>query len=168
MRFHAFWPLRDYLMRCHGLWAVRDFMSFPCEIFCCLLHNNDGICREGAIVIGWFPYEISLCDLLLNFRLRFPYEIVCFLLHNFLTRFPLRDFMLSCRYEMSLWNLSRFCCILFSRDFLMRFHALLAVMRCPCDILCFLLHNFRTRYPDEIYAFLGRHDLCVSFHLEKV
>jgi hypothetical protein len=50
----------------------------------------------------------------------------------------------------------------------MRFHALLAVMRCPCDILCFLLHNFRTRYPDEIYAFLGRYDLCVSFHLEKI
>jgi hypothetical protein len=43
---------------------------------CCIV--VDGICREGAIVVG----------LLLNFRLRFPYEIVCFLPHNFL-----RDFL---------------------------------------------------------------------------
>ena len=38
----------------------------------------------------------------------------------------------------------------------------LAVMRCPCEILCFLLHNFRTRYPKEISCFLGRYELCVS------
>ncbi len=34
----------------------------------------------------------------------------------------------------------------------MRFHALLTVMRCLCEILCILL---RTRYPDEISCFLG-------------
>ncbi len=34
---------------------------------------------------------------------------------------------------------------------------LLAVMRYPCEIVSFLLHNFnfRTRYPDEISCFLG-------------
>jgi hypothetical protein len=28
-------------------------------------------------------------------------------------------------------------------------------MRCACEILCFLLHNIRARYPDEISFFLG-------------
>jgi hypothetical protein len=31
----------------------------------------------------------------------------------------------------------------------------LAIMRCPWDILCVLLHIFRVRYPDEISCFFG-------------
>jgi hypothetical protein len=99
-------------------------------------------------------YEISLCDLcvlLVNFRTRFPYEIVCFLLHSFLTRFPkeiscflavmryvlmkfvasccilsLWDVVLSGRYEMSLWDFV-FWCTIFLRDILIRFHAFWAL-----------------------------------------
>jgi hypothetical protein len=43
----------------------------------------------------------------------------------------------------------------------MRFHTLLAVMRCPCEILRFLVHTFRgARYPDEISCFLDRYELA--------
>jgi hypothetical protein len=42
----------------------------------------------------------------------------------------------------------------------MRGHDFLTVMRCPFEIVCFLLHNFRTRYPDEI----SRYKLCIRFH----
>ncbi len=70
--------------------------------------------------------------------------------------------MLSCLYEMSSWNLSRFCCILFWWDFLTRFHALLAVMRCPLWEFMSLVHNFCTRYPWwHFMLFWGLYELCV-------
>ena len=79
---------------------------------------------------------------LLNFRLRFAYEIVCFLLHNFLTRFPneISCFLavMRCPYEI----LSSFAAY-----FPYEISCFLAIMRCPCEILCFLLRNLRRVFP---------------------
>jgi hypothetical protein len=62
---------------------------------------------------------------LLNFRRRFPYEVVCFLLRNFLTRFPN---LVSCS---------------------------LAVVRSPYEICCVLLRTFLMQFPQEISCFLA-------------
>ncbi len=65
--------------------------------------------------------------------------------------------MLSCRYEMSL---SRF--VAYPPYEILCF---LAVMRCPCEILRFMLHSFRTKYRDEISCFFGPlRALCMRFH----
>jgi hypothetical protein len=72
-----------------------------------------------------------------------------------------------------------FCCRIFLRDLLKRFLAFLslrdvimkvraftayfpyesscflAVMRCPCELVFFLLHNFCAKYPDEKSCFVG-------------
>ena len=66
--------------------------------------------------------------------MRFPEEISCFLLHNLLMRFH------------AFWAATRFP---------YEISCFLALMICPCEILYFLLHNFRTRYPDEILRLFG-------------
>jgi hypothetical protein len=38
---------------------------------------------------------------------------------------------------------------------------LIEYMRCPCEIVCFLLHNYCARHPDEISCFFGPYEICV-------
>jgi hypothetical protein len=57
--------------------------------------------------------------------------------------------MLSCRYEMSL---SRFTAY---SPFEISCFLAVTSMRYPCEILRFMLHNFRARYLDEIFCFFG-------------
>ena len=83
----------------------------------------------------FLPYE-SVCFLLNNFRTRFPNEISCFLA---VMRYPYEI----CRVLLHLsWRHS----VLLGRY---------EGMRCSCEILCFLRHTFRMRYPDEISCCFG-------------
>ncbi len=104
--------------------------------------EGDGICWKGASGSCSWP----LWDFLMRFHtilalMRSLYDVLFFWLQNL--RLGLG------RLEVSLW------------EFPYEISCFLAVMRRPCVILCFLLHNQRTRYPDEISCFLCRYELCV-------
>ena len=105
------------------------------------------------------------CDILLHYFLMIFHA---YLQHSFLVRLPSYEFsyfflcFLAVVWDV-LMKFVAFCCILFWWGF--RFHALLAVMRCLCEILCILLHNYRTRFPDEISCFWGPlQPLRMRFH----
>ncbi len=119
------------------------------------------------------------------------YEIPCFLLKMFLMRVPYWEFMLFARqfsfeiclwdfilfgsYEISLWDFTLFGPHEISWDFLMGFHAFLAVIKFLYEISCFLLHKFLKRSYEiilwdsirRVYAvcyIICLWDLLVRFH----
>jgi hypothetical protein len=66
--------------------------------------------------------------------------------------------MLSCRHEMFCCHLSRFAAY-----FPYAMSCFLDVMRCQFDIVCFLLHNYRTRCLAEVSCFLGHYELYTRY-----
>jgi hypothetical protein len=112
-----------------------------CLAVCCIM--CDGICGEGAIVVG---REISLSSFLAI--LWFSYEIICCIIF-------LRDFLKRCHAFLLLWDFLYDICRVLLHTLLMRCHALFALMRCPYEILCFSVNTFRTRYTDEISCLFG-------------
>ena len=83
-------------------------------------------------------YQISLFDCMLllhNFLTRFASEISCFFA------------VLRCPYEI---------CRVLLHTFLIRFPYEIScfIMRCLCEIVCFLVHNFRMRYSSCFFGSL--------------
>ncbi len=99
-------------------WAI---VRFPYEISCfvAVMRCPFEIC---CVFAAYFHYEIS-CFLAVVIC---PCGILCFLLHNFRSRYP--DEM-SCFFEPL-------------RALRKRLHALLALMRFPYDVPCFLTAEY--------------------------
>jgi hypothetical protein len=97
LRFLALMNLQDFML----LSALMRFLS---ELTCFLR------VEKGLIIF---------LRLLPNYRIRFPYEIICFLMHNFLTRFP-----------------NQISCFL-TAYFPHAMSCFLAVRQCPFELVCF-------------------------------
>ncbi len=122
MIFHAFWPQRDFHTRFHAYFLHSYLMR---------LFRRDFVLISCIFILWGFLIRFHALQLHNYFMKSHGFWMLRDLDMRFHAFWASRDFMrFSCeiswfwdRYEISLWDFSLFCCIIFSWDFLKRFHA---------------------------------------------